>query len=114
MTSHASGEDAMGAIFDHHKQKVKHDKEPDGGIGGRLDKRKKKGKRRHADMLVAAAVQKGRNFSTEEAIDHFKKMLDAPCTNHRYPVPHAYKDYGLLKKLLSKDVSSGRSPEPGS
>lgn len=68
----------MGAIFDHHKQKVKHDKEPDGGIGGRLDKRKKKGRRRHTDMLVAVAVQKGRNFSTERP----------PTISRRCSMPH--------------------------
>jgi hypothetical protein len=34
MTSHASGEDAVGAIFDHHRQSAKRDKELDGGNGG--------------------------------------------------------------------------------
>jgi hypothetical protein len=32
VTSHASGKDTVGAIFDHNKQKVKRDKEPDGGF----------------------------------------------------------------------------------
>jgi hypothetical protein len=40
-TSHASGQDAMGAIFCHCRQKAKHDKESGGGLGGWPDKRKK-------------------------------------------------------------------------
>jgi hypothetical protein len=35
-TSHTLGEDAVGVIFDHRKQKAKHDKESDGGFGGQL------------------------------------------------------------------------------
>lgn len=60
-TSHASREYAMGAILDHHKHKVKLDKELDGGFGGRLNKRKKKHSRHHNNMLVGVAVQKRRS-----------------------------------------------------
>lgn len=60
-------------------------------------------------MLVATAGQKGKKLPTEEAIDHFEKLLEAPCPNHRYPVRHAYKDYGLQRKFLSK----GTPPEMG-
>lgn len=82
---HAVGEDAVRLIFDHRKQSPKHDKELDGGTGGQPDKRNKKDTRRHDDMLVAATSQKGRKPSTEEAIDHFEEMLEAPCPNHRFP-----------------------------
>jgi hypothetical protein len=102
----------MGAIFDHHKQRAKHDKETDGGSGGRPDKRKKKGRWCHDDMLVVAAGQKGRKPLTEEATDHFKQMLEAPCPNHRYPVRHAYKECRLLKKFLCMEVSSEKGPKP--
>jgi hypothetical protein len=39
-------------------------------------------------------------------------MLEAPCLNHCYPIRHAYKDCGLLRKFLSKEVSSRRATEP--
>jgi hypothetical protein len=48
----------------------------------------------------------------KEAIDHFEKLLEAPCPNHHYPVWHAYKDCRLLKKFLSKEAPSGKGPEP--
>jgi hypothetical protein len=108
VTTHASGEDTVGAIFDHHRQKVKRDKEPDGGSRGRPNKRKKD-KRRRDEMLVATMGQKRKRPPTEEATDHFEKLLEAPCSNHRYPVRRAYKDCGLLRKFMSK----GTPPEKG-
>jgi hypothetical protein len=41
-TSHVSGEDVVGAIFDHHKQKAKRDKEPHRASIGQPNKRNKK------------------------------------------------------------------------
>jgi hypothetical protein len=35
-TNHVSGEDTVGAIFDHHKQKAKHDKECVEGFDSQL------------------------------------------------------------------------------
>jgi hypothetical protein len=63
-------------------------------------------------MLVAAAGQKGRKPPNEEATNHFYKMLEAPCSNHHYPVQRAYKDCGLLRNFLSREASSGRCLEP--
>jgi hypothetical protein len=63
-------------------------------------------------MPVAATGQKGRRLPIEEAIDHFEKLLEAPCPNHRHLVQHAYKDRGLLRKFLSNEAPSGRGPKP--
>lgn len=52
-TTHASGEDAVGAIVNHRRHNAKHDKEPDIGLGERFDKRKTE-RRRHDEVLVAA------------------------------------------------------------
>jgi hypothetical protein len=68
--------------------------------------------RRHVDTLVAVVGQKGRKPPTEEATGHFEKMLEVPCPNHSYPTCHAYKNYGLLRKFLSKEASSERGPKP--
>jgi hypothetical protein len=65
-------------------------------------------------VLVATTGQNGRKPTTKEATDHFEKLLKAPCPNHRYPVRHAYKDCGLLRKFLSKGTpperERGRTP----
>jgi hypothetical protein len=42
-TTHALGEDAVGVIFSHRKQKAKRDKEPDRGPGGGPIRERKKG-----------------------------------------------------------------------
>jgi hypothetical protein len=47
-----------------------------------------------------------------ENTEHFVKLLEAPCPNHRRPVQHAYKDCGLLREFLSKVASLRREPEP--
>lgn len=96
--THASSEDTVGAILNHRMQKAKRDKEPDCGPRGRPNKRKKD-RRRHNEILVVTAGQKGNRPPTEEATDHFEKLLEAPCTNRRDPVRHAYKDYGSLSKF---------------
>lgn len=49
---------------------------------------------------MVATGQKGKRSPTEEAIDHFEKLLEALCLNHRYLVRHAYKDSRLLRKFL--------------
>jgi hypothetical protein len=54
----------VGAIFDHHKNGAKHNKETDGSTNRQPKKRKKNGKQRHNDMLVALMSQKERKFST--------------------------------------------------
>jgi hypothetical protein len=43
-TSHASGEDAVGAIFDHSKGKAKRNKDADEGASNRFGKKKKNNK----------------------------------------------------------------------
>lgn len=110
VTSHASREDAVGEIFYHHMQRDKRDKELNGGISRQPNKRNKKDRRRHNDMLVATARQKGRKPPTEEATDHFEKMLEAPCLNHCYPYRYAYKDYGLLRKFLKQGGTAREGP----
>lgn len=111
-TSHASGEDVVGAIFDHRKKKAKHDKELDEGFGGWPDKRKTKDMRWHDEVLVAVVGQKGRRPLVEEAIDHFEKLLEVPCPNHRYLVWHVYRDYKMLRKFLRKEAPPRKWSNP--
>jgi hypothetical protein len=63
-------------------------------------------------MLVVAASQKGGKTPAKDAIDHFKKLFEAPCSNHHYPVQHTYKDCRLVRKFLSKEELTRKRTEP--
>jgi hypothetical protein len=113
VTSHASGEEAVGAIFDRAHGKAKRDEDAGEGASNRL-KKKKKSKQQFEDSLVVAAERKGKKASTEGALNHFEKMLEGPCPNHAYPVKHAYKDCGPMKFFSrgSKRGDGKKKPDP--
>jgi hypothetical protein len=67
-------------------------------------RKKKKNKPWSGGSLVAAAEHKGKKVSAEGTLDHFEKMLEGPCLNHAYPIKHACKDCGLMKKFLAKPI----------
>jgi hypothetical protein len=57
------------------------------------------------------------NFKRQTQLpkDHFKKLLEATCLHHSYPVKHKLKDCTLMKKFmtsgaLSKDRKPGGDP----
>jgi hypothetical protein len=110
-TSHASDEDAVGVIFDRSKAKAKRNEDADEGASNRSDKKKKKKKRREG-LLMAAVEWKDKWTPTEGTLDHFKKMLKGICPNHTYPVKHAYKDCGLMKKFLAGGSKKGEQKKP--
>ena len=110
-TSHASGEEAIGAIFYHHKGKAKRDEDANKGTSNRPNKKKNKSLREGS--LVATVDHKGGRKPTEGTPDHFEKLLEGPCPNHAFPVKHLYKEYVLMKRFLSGSSnkgSIGRSP----
>jgi hypothetical protein len=111
-TSHASGEEAIGAIFDHANSKAKRDESVGEGASNRLGKKKNKGN--NWGSLVAAADRKGGKVPAGETPDHFEKMLEKPCSNHAFPIKHMYKDCALFKNYLSGGSKSrGRSLSRG-
>jgi hypothetical protein len=85
-TSDTSREYTVGAIFDHSGQKAKRDKESDEGSTTHPKARTKGDRWQQADMLVVAADQRGRRPPAREATNHFKKLLETPCPNHRHLV----------------------------
>ena len=99
-TSHASGEEAVGAIFDRSDSKARWDEGAGEGASNRSTKRKNK-KQRCDDSLVAATDRKGGRKPTEGTPNHFEKMLEGPCPNHAFSAKHLYKDCGLMRKYLS-------------
>jgi hypothetical protein len=112
-TSHASGEEAVGAIFYLAQGKAKQDE--DAGEGTSNRSKKKRSKQRYEDSLMAATERKGKKASTEGALDHFEKVLEGPCLNHAYSIKHADKDCELMKKFLSRGSKKGdgkKKPDP--
>ena len=70
--SHASGEEAVGAIFDRSDGKARRDEGAGKGTSNRSAKRKNK-KQLREDSLVAAADRKGGQKPTEGTPNHFEK-----------------------------------------
>jgi hypothetical protein len=103
----------VGAIFDRSHCKAK--REDNAGEGGSNHSKKKKSRRRREGSLVAAVERKGKKAPTEGTPDHFEKMLEGPCPNHAYPVKHAMKSCGLMRKFLARAPrgrSKRRNPRP--
>ena len=113
-TSHASGEEAIRAIFDHLEGKARRDEGASEGTSNCSAKRKNK-KQRCEDSLVAAADRKGGWKPMEDTLNHFKKLLEGPCLNHAFSVKHLYKDYSLMRRFLSRGSNKGehrKDPAP--
>lgn len=94
-----------GAIFDRPKGKGKQGE--DAGEGTSNHANKKKNKQRHGSLLVAATDRKGGRAPAEGPPDHFEKLLEGPCSNHAFLIKHLYKDYTLMKWLLSRGMKKG-------
>ena len=105
-TSHASGEEAVGAIFDRSDGKTRRDEDAGEGASNRPAKRKNK-KQRRDNLLVAAADRKGGWKPMEGTLNHFEKMLEGPCPNHAFLAKHLYKDCGLMCKYLAGGLNKG-------
>ena len=113
-TNFASGEEAVGAIFDRSKGKVKWEDEAVEGPSNPQRKTTKRNKPRHEDSLVAAAERRSGRPPTEGTPGHFDKLLEGPCPNHEFPVKHAYKDCNLMKRFFVEGSTTGdqrRKPE---
>jgi hypothetical protein len=115
-TSFASGEEAMGAIFDGKKGK-RMDDAPSEGSGSKepqqKHKRGKKGKKPHRE---ARAPRRDNNGDKALAVDParwgpraaprgpsvFDDMLKKPCPYHKTPVNHTLEQCDLLKRYYSR------------
>ena len=113
-TSHASREEAVGAIFNRSDRKTRRDEDASEGASNHPAKRKNK-KQRRDNSLVAAADRKGGQKPTEGTLNHFEKMLEGPCPNHAFPAKHLYKECGLMRKYFARGLNKeeqGKEPIP--
>ena len=83
-TSHASGEEAVGAIFHHSDGKARRDEGAGEGASNHSAKRKNK-KQWREDSLVAAADRKGGRKPAEGAPNHFEKKLRGRARTTPFP-----------------------------
>ena len=92
-------------IFDRLKGKVNWDEGT--GEGASNHPSKKKNKKQHEGLLMAATDHRGGWKSTKGTPNHFEKLLEGPCPNHAFPVKHLYKDCALMKRFLSGGSNKG-------
>ena len=104
-TSHASGEEAIGVIFNRFKGKAKWDE--DAGECTSNCPSKKKNKQRCKGSLVATADRNGGRKPMEGILNYFEMLLKGPCPNHAFPIKHLYKDCGFMKRFLSRGSDKG-------
>ena len=99
-TNHASGEEAVGAVFSGGRDKgmAKREDQNEGPSKQRGKKNKKDRHRLANSVLVAAADRAGKQPQQGQP-DHFDKLMESPCTNHTYPIKHLYKDCELKRFL---------------
>ena len=99
-TNHASGEEAVGAIFNRGQDKGKAKRtDQDEGPSTQRGKKNKKDRRRSDNTALVAAANRMGKHPQQGLPDYFNKLMDSPCTNHAYPIKHLYKDCELLKRF---------------
>ena len=111
MTSHVSGEEAVGAIFDCSSGKAKPDEDANKGPFDHSNK--KKNQKGHGGLLMAAAERKAGRLPAEGIPDHFDKLLEGPCPNHTFPVKPMYKDCSLMKQKKPEDEADDAGEKDG-
>jgi hypothetical protein len=115
-TSFASGEEAVGAIFDSKKGKRVDDAPAEGSKSKEPQQKHKQGKKprheahakgRDDDRDEALAVDPARMGpqAAPRALGVFDDMLKKPCPYHKTPVNHTLEQCDMLKKYYSRAVA---------
>jgi hypothetical protein len=115
-TSFASGEEAVGAIFDGKKGKRVDDAPAEGSKSKEPQQKHKRGKK--GKKLRCEACEQGRDNDEDEALaveparrgpraaprgsSMFNDMLKNPCPYHKTPVNHTLEQCNLLKRYYSR------------
>jgi hypothetical protein len=118
-TSFASGEEAVGAIFDGKKGKRVDDAPTEGGKSKDPQQKHKRGKKGKKPRRKAR--EQGRDDDGDEALavdparrgprvaprgpGVFDDMLKKPCPYHKTPVNHTLEQCDMLKKYYSRTVT---------
>jgi hypothetical protein len=57
-----------------------------------------------SDEEFVASVERDFKRRTLPPKDHFKKVLEAACPHHPYPIKHKLRDYTMMKRFISSDM----------
>jgi hypothetical protein len=106
MTSHASGEEAVHAIFCKYKGKAQAKPSYEAKDYNQWGKGKK-GSWRHHDSEFVMAVDRVHKQKTGK-LNHvsFGKIVNMPCHNHDYLVKHTLKECDLIKCYFNGDYKA--------
>ena len=100
-TNHASGKEAIGAVFSGDRDKGKPKRaDPDEGPSTQRGKKNKKDWHRSDNTALVVAADRTPRQPQQGLPNHFNKLMDGPCPNHAYPIKHLYKECELLKCFL--------------
>jgi hypothetical protein len=118
-TRHASGEDAVDAIFNKAKGKARvDDGEPASSRPNTDNNKKNKSRKRRNDVNVVAVADRPNNTRAKPTSDDkevpksdlFDKLCDQPCPYHGKPVNHTFRNCNTIKKILR--VGGSQPPDP--
>jgi hypothetical protein len=59
-----------------------------------------------SDEECMVAAERNIKRQTRPPKDHFKKLLEATCLHHSYPVKHKLKDHAMMKKFMTAGTFS--------
>jgi hypothetical protein len=113
-TNHASGEDAVSALFDR-AQGMKAKRDEAAGEGTSRCFEKKKSNKCKGGEYVTAGERKPSKAPEDDSPRFFDDLLEKSCPNHAYPVKHLLKNCGLAKRWFGSNATRGeqkKKPEP--
>jgi hypothetical protein len=138
-TQHASGEEAVRAVFIQGDRKVV----PGDSRGappkatGNDTKRSAKGSKRgpkwypqwvtdttsydegdndkeadDSNKEHGTAIERDFKRKARQPVDHFEKFLEVTCPNHAYPIRHKFKECSMMKNYMTTGaLAKGKKPE---
>jgi hypothetical protein len=124
-TSFASGEEAVGAIFDGKKGKRTDDAPAEGSKSKELHQKNKRGKKGKKPRRKAREQGRDGNDAKALAVDParrgprpaprgpgvFDDILKKPCPYHKTPVNHTLEQCDMLKRFYSHSVAKSDEPK---
>jgi hypothetical protein len=70
----------------------------------------------NSDEEYVTIIERDIKHQAQQSKDHFKKLIEATCPDHSYPIKHKLKDCTMMKKFMTSwAFSKGRKPkaDPG-
>jgi hypothetical protein len=116
-SNHTDGEEAVAAMLNTPQGKGKEVMDHAEGTSSRFEKKKKNDKRRCDENFVATVERKmsrpkGNSGKPAPTMDHFEKLLDAPCPHHEASVKHTLRECRLMKNYVKSTLKPKTADHP--